>query len=116
MAIICSNGHHQVWLGSATANRHSVAVFDLATLSGCDQLVVGPTHTRMVDHLTSCSMALAIPNLCFCMKVFLKHQVNWNTVGGARQDLPSCNIRSADNHVEVLNEHFFLLVGRFIST
>ena len=38
------NGHHQEWLGSATTNNHGVAVFDFATVSGCDQLVVGPTH------------------------------------------------------------------------
>ena len=38
------NGHHQEWLGSTTTNRHGVAAFDFTTLSGCDQLVVGPTH------------------------------------------------------------------------
>ena len=36
------NGHHQEWLGSTTTNRHGVAAFDFATVSGCDQLVVGP--------------------------------------------------------------------------
>ena len=40
------NGHHQEWLGSATTNRHGVVEFDFATVSGCDQLVVGPTHAR----------------------------------------------------------------------
>ena len=35
------NGHHQEWLGSTTTNRHGVAAFDFATVSGCDQLVVG---------------------------------------------------------------------------
>ena len=40
------NGHHQEWLGSATNNSHGVAAFDFATVSGCDQLVVGPTHAR----------------------------------------------------------------------
>ena len=39
------NGHHQEWFGSTTTNRHGVAAFDFATVSGCDdQLVVGPTH------------------------------------------------------------------------
>ena len=38
------NGHHQEWLGSTTTNRHGVAAFDFAPVSGCDQLVVGPTH------------------------------------------------------------------------
>ena len=40
------NGHHQAWLGSTTTNRHGVAALDFATVSGCDQLVIGPTHAR----------------------------------------------------------------------
>ena len=40
------NCHHQEWLGSITTNRHGVAAFDFATISGCDQLVVGLTHAR----------------------------------------------------------------------
>ena len=40
------NGHHQYLLGSATTNRHGVVAFDFATVSGCDQLVVGSTHAR----------------------------------------------------------------------
>ena len=33
------NGYHQVWLGSTTTNRNG-------TVSGCDQLAVGPTNAR----------------------------------------------------------------------
>ena len=33
-------------MGSTTTNRHEVAAIDFATVSGCDQLVVGPTHAR----------------------------------------------------------------------
>ena len=104
------NGHHQEWLGSTTTNRHEVAAIDFATVSGCDQLVVGPTHARggtldllmtdipdllrvavvaligNSDHFSLSaisSMALAVPNLCVSRKIFLKHQVNWNTVCGA---------------------------------
>ena len=40
------NGHHQDWLGSTTTDNYGVAAFDVATVSGCDQLVVGPTHAR----------------------------------------------------------------------
>ena len=126
------NGHHQEWLGSKTTNRHGVAAFDFATVSGCDQLVVGPTHARggtldlrmtdvpglvrvavvapigNSDHSSLSaviSMAQAVPNLCDSRKVFLKHQISWNTVCGAIQDLSWRNIWSADNPVEVLNEH-----------
>ena len=110
-----NDGHHQEWLGSATTNRHGVAAFDFATVSGCDQLVVGPTHARggtldllltdvpdlapvsvvapigNSDHSSLSaviSMAQAILNLCVGRKVFLKYHVNWNTVCGAMQDLP----------------------------
>ena len=31
---------------STTTNRHGVAAFDFATVSGCDQLAVGPTPAR----------------------------------------------------------------------
>ena len=31
---------------SYNRNRHGVAAFDFATVSGCDQLVVGPTLAR----------------------------------------------------------------------
>ena len=49
------NGHHQEWLGSTTTNRHGVAALDFATVSGRDQLVIGPTHARggTLDLLTT---------------------------------------------------------------
>ena len=40
------NGHHQERLSSTTTNRRGVAALDFATVSGCDQLVIGPTHSR----------------------------------------------------------------------
>ena len=46
------NGHHQKWLGSTTINRHGLAAFEFATVSGCKQLVVGPTM-YVVEQLTS---------------------------------------------------------------
>ena len=33
-------------MGSTPSNRHGVAVFDFSMVSGCDQLVVGPTRAR----------------------------------------------------------------------
>ena len=38
------------------------------------------------------SMAQAVSNLSVSKNVFLKHQVNWNTVYGEIQDLPWRNI------------------------
>ena len=59
-------------------------------------------------------MGQAVSNLCVSRKVFLKHQVNWNTVCGAIQDLPRRNLWHADNPVEVFNEHLSLLVGCYV--
>ena len=108
-----------------------------------DQLVVRPTHARggtldllktdvpnlvrvavlapigNSDHSSLSaviSMAQAVPNLCVIRKVFLKHQVNWNTVCGAIRELPWRNIWLSENPVEVLNEHLSLLVVRYVPT
>ena len=120
-------------MSSIITNRHGVAAFDFATVSGCDQLVVGPTHARgrTLDLLTSdvapignsdhsslsavISMAQAVSNLCVRRNFFIKHPV-WNTVCGAIQDLPWRFIWLAENPVEVLNEHLSLLVGRYVPT
>ena len=49
------NGHHQELLSFTTTNRNGGAEFDFATVSGCDQLVVGPDHARggTLDHRTT---------------------------------------------------------------
>ena len=49
-------------------------------------------------------------------KVFIKPQVNWDTVCGAIQELSWRNIWLSDNPVEVLNKHLSLLVGRYLPT
>ena len=91
------------WFGSTNTNRNGVAAFDFATVSGCDQLFVGPTHARggtldflmtdvpdivrvavvapisNTDHSSlsaAISMTRVVPNLCVSWKIFLKHQVN----------------------------------------
>ena len=98
----------QEWLGYITTNRHVVAAFDFTTVSGCDQLVVDPTHERgwtlnqfMTDfpdllrvavgnsHHSSLSVVIsmvrAVLNLCVSKKVFMKDEVNcmWYCTGSA---------------------------------
>ena len=85
-------------MGSTTTNRHGVAALDFATVSGCDQLVIGLTHARggtldllmtdvpdlvpvavvaplgNSDHSSlsiAISMAQAIPKLCIIRRVLL---------------------------------------------
>ena len=128
-------------MGSTTTNCHSVSAFDFAIVSGCNQLVVGPTnaHGGTLDLLMTdvpdlvwvsvvapignsdhsslsavISITQAVPNFCVSKKVFLKHQVNWNMVCGTMQELRWHNIWCADNLVKVLNQHLLLLVGRFV--
>ena len=87
-------------MGCTTTNRHGVAAFDFATVSGCYPLVVGRTHARRgtldllmtdvpnlvrvavaapignSDHSSLSaviSMAQDVPSLCASRKVFLKH-------------------------------------------
>ena len=40
------NCHNQESLGSTKTYRACVAALDYATVSGCVQLVIGPTHAR----------------------------------------------------------------------
>ena len=40
------NGHHQEQLDSTSTNCYGVAAYGITTVSGCDQLSVGPTHSR----------------------------------------------------------------------
>ena len=59
-------------------------------------------------------MAQAVLNLSVGRKSVRKPQVDWNTVCDAIQDLPRSNIWLADNPVEVLNEHLYLLYRRYV--
>ena len=131
------------WVLPPRTVMHVVAAFEFVSVYGCDQLVVGPTHARggtldllitdvpdlvrvavvapigYSDHSSLSAVILlaqAVPNLCVNKKVFPIHQVNRNTVCGAIQDPPLCNIWLDDNPVEVLNGHLTLLVGRYVPT
>ena len=120
------NGHHQEWLSSMTTNRNGVVspcswwntdlpmtdVHDLVRVAVV-ALIGNSDHSSLSAVIL---ISQTVPNLCVSRKVFLKHQVNWNTVCGTIQELPWHNISLSDNPVEVLNEHLFLLVGRYVPT
>ena len=137
------NVHHREWLGSSTTNSHGIAALDFSTVSGCDQLVVGPTHIRggtldllltdvpdlvqvsvvapigQSDHSSLSvviSTAQSVPNICISRCVFLKHKVNWDAVRTAVQRLPWHHICRSDEPVEQLNLHLSELVTRYVPT
>ena len=91
------------------------ATLDFATITGCDQRAIGPTHARggtrdllmtlvidlagvtfvaplgSSDHSSlsaAISMAQAVPNFCVSRRVLLKHRVNWTAVCDAIGELP----------------------------
>ena len=91
-------------------DHEGVGALEFASVPGCDQFAVGPTHARgrIFDlHLTDApnlvrvivvaptcssdhsslsaviSMAQDVPNLCISRNVSPKHRVNWNIVTGA---------------------------------
>ena len=98
------NDHHQEWFGSTTTNRHGVTALNFATVSGCNQLVIGSTHAHggtldlpitnvpdlvqvtflamlgNSDHSslsTAISMSQPVTSLCISRKELLKYRVNW---------------------------------------
>ena len=119
------NDHNQEWLDSTTMNRLGVETFDFATVSGCDQLVVGATHASsgtldllMTDFSDLSWVAVVLPigsldHSSFSAAISMVQAVpNRMSI----YDLPWRNIWSADNPSEVRNEHLSLLVKRYLST
>ena len=137
-------GHHQEWLDSTTTNCHGVTAFDFATVftlqlwsvgcrpNPCSWWKTWPPDDWCSWPITGCCCCTdkqlrsllsvgshfggpGVPTLYASRKVFLKPQVNWNTVCGAIQDLPWRNILLADNPVVVINEHLSLLAVRYVA-
>ena len=68
-------------------------------------------HIGNSDHqslLRDISMAQAVSIFCVSCRVFLKQEVNWDTVCGCMKDLPWRNIRFAGNPIEALKDHLSL--------
>ena len=102
------NAHHQEWLGSVSpTNGNGLAALDFSNLSGCEQLIQGPTHNSgncldivltntpgvveaavlapigTSDHNSiNCKICLefTIPDITISRQVYLKSQVNWDNV------------------------------------
>ena len=103
------NAHHEEWRGSSTMNFHGTVARDLASSSGCEQMVTAPTHIygRVLslmltdvpdvvgvrvgspvgtsDHsgvFIDVMLELPIPHLVCRQEIFLKNSVHWELVIG----------------------------------
>ena len=103
------NAHHLEWLGSSRTTEHGVAAYDFASLSGCTQMVSGPTHVAggtldlvLTDVPDLVSVDVGSPigssdhsalqvklslnqtpsHTVVEREVFLKNSVNWDLVRG----------------------------------
>ena len=99
---------------STTTNCHGVAAIDFATVSGCDKLAVDPKVTRggthdllMTDVPDLVRIAVVAPIGNSDITPLCRQSFRW---------LWLFQTLSADNPVEDLNEHLFLLGGRFVPT
>ena len=135
------NAHHADWLGSARTDCHGVAARDFADVSGCDQIVSGPTHilggtldllfTDVPDLVnvtvgapignsdhSSLSAVIntsqVVPDVTIRKRVLLKNRVNWDNVQRAVVDLPWSTFRESQDPVEQLNDGLASIVDRFV--
>ncbi len=134
------NAHHREWLESVSpTDSHGRAALDFANVSGCSQLVVGPTHlagnrldlvftdvpetvkvTTMAPLGTSDHSAISIqlnlrqniPAYTVTKEVFLKGRVNWSSV---REDVSRIRlgpVLSNPDPVSALNEELKRIISR----
>ena len=125
------NAHHQEWLNSVSpTNRNGLAALDFSNLSGCEQLIRGPTHNSgncldliltdvpgvveasvlapigTSDHNSiSCKICLdtTVPDITISRRVYLKSHVNWDNVCHEIERLQWNVIFRASDPVSALN-------------
>ena len=136
------NAHHRDWLSSLSpTNQYGVAAYDFSCVSGCDQLVDGPTHisgncldlvmtdtpgivTTTInspigssDH-NSLSIKLdlnfPIPNIEMSRRILLKSQVNWDHVRDNIASLDWSSIRRSVCPIEALNSSLTDIISRLV--
>ena len=134
------NAHHEEWLGSVSpTDAHGVAAMDFADISGCTQLVDGPTHTAgnrldlvltdvpdivnveicapvgSSDH-SSLKVSLELRQLNVITtsrrEIYLKRNVDWDLVRTDVRDLPWHNILHSPDPIDALNNAFSEIIKR----
>lgn len=133
--------HHAQWLGSARTDGHGVAARDFADISGCEQMVTGPTHLlggtldlllTDVPDLVNVSVKAPIggsdhsslsivvttnqiaPAVTIRKRVLLKTRVNWDNVSAAVVKLPWLAFRRSRDPIGTMNAHIADIVDRFV--
>ncbi|KAK3894304.1 hypothetical protein Pcinc_001927 [Petrolisthes cinctipes] len=134
------NAHHQEWLNSVSpTNRHGHAALDFTNLSGCEQLITGPTHISgncldlvltdvpgvvetivlapvgTSDHNSiSCKINLefTVPDITITRKVYLKSRVNWDNVCDDVTNIQWNHILRSDDPVSSLNNSLLEILNR----
>ena len=79
--------------------HHEVAAFDFATVSGCDQLVVGPTHARggTRDLLGADSLT--------CIKLSVSQDLSLSCVEAGSLTPTSCSCPNCFVLLQILHEN-----------
>ncbi len=135
------NANHAEWLGSPRTDAHGTAARDFADVSGCDQLVSGPTHERGgtldllftdVPDLVTVSVRApvggsdhsalsfvvktnqSVPCAVIRKKILLKNRINWDNIERAVRAIPWPDVRRGDDPIAILNDHLHSIVERFV--
>ena len=136
------NAHHQQWLNSLSpTNRHGHAALDFSNLSGCTQLVTGPTHNSgnrldlllsdvpdvvevkisppigKSDHSAISFDLLTnfnVPKFTVSRRIYLKSRANWNNIARDLMDVSWNDIFKSDEPEVALNDTLMNIVSRRI--
>lgn len=134
------NAHHTEWLGSVSpTDLHGRAAMDFENLSGCTQLVTGPTfrsgncldllYTDIPDVVRVSVMApigfsdhssivakinlnQRVPSSNYKQKVILKNRVNWDVVRSDVAKITSGQILSQPDPADSLNMKLLSIINR----
>ena len=136
------NAHHQQWLDSISpTNRHGHAALDFSNLSGCTQLVSGPTHNSgnhldlllsdvpdvvevsisppigKSDH-SAISFDLItnfkVPKFTMSRRIYLKSRANWNNIACDLRNVSWSDIFKSDSPDVALNDALMHIITRRI--
>ena len=139
-----ANVHHSEWLESVSpTDRHERDALDFCNLSGCEQLMHGPTHVAgnrldlvLTDVPDRVNVAVGTPidtsDHCFVSCVlrveqsvleynvrstsFLMHRTNWDSVRGAIRSFTWSTILKSVDPLVTFDQAIGEVIGRHVLT